>query len=256
MYIDEFNQLIAEIVESDEFLQMRQYKHHINGTVYDHSIQVAYLCYKHYINHNSKVNLNELLRGALLHDYFLYNRHDKTQHINRFLHVFKHPKCALKNAETVYPDLTKTEIDMIKKHMFPLTVLPPTTRGGWLICFYDKLAAIKECCGLPMIQDRGINHMYNNYMKHAKLRLKRKYRSNISKINYWLKIEKKFARKKRWKVEEFQMTFPHDIFSSFVKDDELRIEAIASQYGYHIADERLLSHQSVYWFVKNKTIET
>ena len=101
MYIDEFNQLIAEIVESDEFLQMRQYKHHINGTVYDHSIQVAYLCYKYYINHNSKVNLNELLRGALLHDYFLYNRHDKSQHINRFLHVFKHPKCALKNAETI-----------------------------------------------------------------------------------------------------------------------------------------------------------
>jgi hypothetical protein len=98
--------------------------------------------------------------------------------------------------------------------------------------------------------------MYNNHIKYAKLKLKRKYRSNISEINYWLRIEKKFARKQRRKVEKFQMTFPHDIFSSFAKDDEIRIEAIASQYGYHIADERLSSHQSVYWFVKNETIET
>ena len=127
---------------------MQQYKHHLNGNTYEHSIKVAYLCYWHYKRHKSKVDPKELIRGALLHDYFLYDRHDKSnpEHICGLIHGFTHSKRALENALKAYPDLTKTEQDMIKRHMFPLTPIPPKTKCGWLVCFYDKVAAIFDYC--------------------------------------------------------------------------------------------------------------
>lgn len=144
----EFHDLIHDIITSEEFCKMKGYKHHLHGSTYDHSISVAYLCYRHYKKGKSKVNIEELIRGALLHDYFLYDRHDKDGdcHINGLVHGFTHPKRALENARNHYPDLTRTEQDIIKRHMFPLTPIPPRTRCGWLVCFYDKVAAVCEYC--------------------------------------------------------------------------------------------------------------
>ncbi len=143
-----FYDLINEIINTSDFRKMQTYKHHLHGSTYEHSVRVAYLCYQHYCKHNSKVNLKELLRGALLHDYFLYDRHDKINgnHINGLIHCYTHPKRALENALTAYSNLTDVEQDTIKRHMFPLTPIPPRTRCGWLVCFYDKVAAVTEYC--------------------------------------------------------------------------------------------------------------
>ena len=71
----QFDELIQTITETDEFKNMQNHKHHFDSTVYDHTIKVAYLCYMHKIKHKkSKVNMNDLIRAALLHDYFLYDR--------------------------------------------------------------------------------------------------------------------------------------------------------------------------------------
>jgi uncharacterized protein len=142
-----FDALIEEIINTNEFNNMKMHKHHFDSTVYDHTIKVAYLCYLHHQKHvRSKVNLNDLLRAALLHDYFLYDRRNKNseEKINRLVHVFHHPKVALDNAQKDFDDLTKFEIDAIQRHMFPLTIIPPKTRCGWLICWYDKVAAIED----------------------------------------------------------------------------------------------------------------
>ncbi|MBQ9743865.1 MAG: HD domain-containing protein [Clostridia bacterium] len=138
----EFISYIREITSSKEFQRMKKHKHHINGTVYGHSVKVAYLCYRHHKRYGLKMDIKELIIGALLHDYYLYNLHGVGEK-HRF-HWFKHPKCALKNALKKYPDLTDMQRDMIKHHMFPLTPIPPKTKAGWLICFYDKVAAISD----------------------------------------------------------------------------------------------------------------
>ena len=141
----EFCTMIRDIVRSEDYRGMRQYRHHIKGSVYDHSLKAAYLCYRHHRRFRSKTELSQLLRGALLHDYYLYDWHDKsTSH--RF-HGFTHPRRALKNALRRYPDLTGTEQDMILRHMFPLTPVPPRTAAGWLLCFYDKVAAVSDYFG-------------------------------------------------------------------------------------------------------------
>ena len=141
----EFYHLIRDIVKTKEFRSMKQCKHHIKGSVYDHSVKVAYLCYRHYKKHGTKDRLAEFVRGALLHDFYLYDWHDMLP--GHRLHIFTHPKYALQNALRHYPDLTPHERDMIGRHMFPLTVLPPKTRAGWLICYYDKVAALGDYFG-------------------------------------------------------------------------------------------------------------
>lgn len=59
--------------------------------------------------------MEQLIRGALLHDYFLYDWHNQlTPH---HLHGFFHPGVALRNA-SMDVELTPIEHDIIKKHMF------------------------------------------------------------------------------------------------------------------------------------------
>jgi uncharacterized protein len=138
----EFISLVQDILHSEEFKKMKKYKHHVNGNLYEHSLKVAYLCFKHHRRFGLKIDIADFVRGALLHDYYLYDLHgDDVKH--RF-HWFKHPKKALERATEKYPTLTREQIDMIKHHMFPLTLIPPKTKAGWLVCFYDKVAAISD----------------------------------------------------------------------------------------------------------------
>lgn len=137
--------MIRDVIHSSEYCAMKNYKHHIKGSVFDHSVKVAFLCYKHHKRFGTKINLEEFVRGALLHDYYLYDWHDKSSP-HKF-HGFTHPRCALNNALEKYPDLTETEQDMILRHMFPLTPIPPHTKAGWLLCFYDKAAAVSDYFG-------------------------------------------------------------------------------------------------------------
>lgn len=138
----EFISLIRDIAHSEEFRKMRGYRHHIKGTLYKHSLKVAYLCYVHHKKFRLKSDITDFVRGAILHDYYLYDLHGDGE-VHK-LHWFKHPKRALQNAIRRYPMLTKTQQDMIKNHMFPLTLVPPSTKEGWIVCFYDKVAAITD----------------------------------------------------------------------------------------------------------------
>lgn len=141
----EFVFIVRDILHSEEFKGMKKYKHHVKGSLYDHSVKVAYLCFKHHKRFGLKTDINEFVRGAILHDYYLYDLHDES--VSHKFHWFNHPGKALQNAMEKYPDLTYSQKDMIKNHMFPLTLIPPTTKVGWLICLYDKIAAISDRFG-------------------------------------------------------------------------------------------------------------
>ena len=76
----------------------------------------------------------------MLHDFFLYDWHDKN---HPKLHGFKHPYIALENAKERY-DLSTKEEDIIKKHMFPLTLIPPRYKESYIICLADKICSLLE----------------------------------------------------------------------------------------------------------------
>lgn len=125
---------------------------HSDISVYQHCCHVAYvscvLCMKMGIH----VSWNEMIRGALLHDYFLYDWHDPSRPAVDFRHAFGHPTLAMRNALADYK-LTRKEMQIIQRHMFPLTPIPPTCREGWIIVLADKICTIlevlrKECVRL------------------------------------------------------------------------------------------------------------
>ena len=85
--------------------------------------------------------MRALVRGALLHDYFLYDWHEKDA--SHRWHGFHHPAAALKNASADF-GLSPRERDVIAKHMFPLTLRPPRFRESWIVCLADKWCALEE----------------------------------------------------------------------------------------------------------------
>lgn len=138
------NELIKMIreLETDGRLESEKYYfQHGNTTVYEHSIRVAQVSL--YIASKLRVRVNEkdLMRGALLHDYFLYDWHHKNK--EHCLHGFRHPYTALVNAKTDFI-LNAKEENIILRHMFPLTPIPPFYREAWIVCIADKYCALEE----------------------------------------------------------------------------------------------------------------
>lgn len=114
---------------------------HGNVTVFEHSVNVAETSIAFAAKLPITVNEESLIKGALLHDYFLYDWHDKEQ--SPGLHGFKHPYIALKNAKEDY-DLNDIEKNIILRHMFPLVPIPPRCKEAWIVCVADKYCALGE----------------------------------------------------------------------------------------------------------------
>ncbi len=129
-------------INAASFRQGRQFVQHGNTNVCKHSIMVAYRCCQIAENRGLSVSYKEMIRGALLHDYFLYDWHDR-EHEHKRPHGFYHPSAALKNATRDFV-LTDIEKDIIKKHMFPLTPIPPKYTESWLVCISDTVCSIGE----------------------------------------------------------------------------------------------------------------
>ncbi len=125
---------------------MNHYIQHGTTTTLVHCLHVSYYSYKKC--KKLKLNYREAARGGLLHDMFLYDWHDKEVRVKEWLtfyklHGFTHPETALQNAARDF-DLTQREKDIIKKHMWPLTIIPPSYKEAWIVTMADKYCSLLE----------------------------------------------------------------------------------------------------------------
>lgn len=129
------------ITSSKEMNEERNFTQHRGTSVYEHSIGVAYASY--FVASHTPIHFNEksLITGALLHDYFLYDWHDHDE--SHKWHGFCHPRIAKEKAEQDY-NINELEANIIARHMFPLTPIPPKYKEGVLVCIMDKLCAVCE----------------------------------------------------------------------------------------------------------------
>lgn len=133
-----------DVLKSENFLKSAEFMQHGTISVKEHSVRVAGASLRaaeFFEKFNIKCDEQALVRGALLHDYFLYDWHEKDLWHN--WHGFRHAKTALKNAETEY-DLTPIEKDIIEKHMFPLNFKPPVCREAWIVNIADTYCSFQE----------------------------------------------------------------------------------------------------------------
>lgn len=137
-YDDEFLGYVSDILNSEEFVKRKEYLHHPNKSVYQHSLEVAYASYKFAKKHN--LNARDISIGALLHDFY-YKPWQENKEKKKFtkMHGFVHAKEALENAKKNFPELINKRVeDIIVKHMFPLNIKPPKYKESWIVSLMDK----------------------------------------------------------------------------------------------------------------------
>lgn len=137
--IDLFLDCISDLIESEVVQKMCNFTQHGDTTTFDHCLMVSFKSFQFCRKFN--LDYRAAARGGLLHDLFLYDWHDKDLGVN--LHGFYHPGIALRNAEKAFV-LDDKEKEIIKKHMWPLTVVPPKCREAYVICYFDKTCTLKE----------------------------------------------------------------------------------------------------------------
>ena len=142
-----------DILQSRNFRRTKEYLQHGNMTVNSHVMNVARYSIALSDMLHICCNRRELIRGALLHDYFLYDWHMPDVKNPHRLHGFYHPGTALRNASREYK-LTDREKDIIQKHMWPLTIVPPMYREAWIVTMADKWCSLMET--LHMHRGHGV----------------------------------------------------------------------------------------------------
>ncbi len=136
-----FCRCLQPLFNNMPILEMDKYMHHGSTSCLRHCLAVAYFSYVLSLRLKIKCNHAALIRGALLHDFFLYDWHKPDK--SRRWHGFSHPKTALNNAQR-HIMLNDTERDVIIKHMWPLTLRLPACREAFIVCLVDKICTIAE----------------------------------------------------------------------------------------------------------------
>src|SRR5574344_1549670 len=143
MLIDEeFDAYASPLLSQAEYQTMKNYRAHGQVSVYDHSLFVAERSYLYGKKHHLDLDYKSLVRGALLHDYYLYDWHKS--HKGHRLHGFRHPAWSLHNAALRY-HLNKIECNIIRSHMWPLTFFHfPHSKEAWIVSKMDHKEAWYE----------------------------------------------------------------------------------------------------------------
>lgn len=136
-----FRQLVSKLLTEKDVRSMGAYIQHADVSTLEHCISVAFVGLWLSEKLHWRVDRPSLVRGAMLHDFFLYDWHEKSD--RKGLHGFTHPRAALKNAEARF-QLNDRERDIIVKHMWPLTLIPPKCREAFLVGAADKYCSLVE----------------------------------------------------------------------------------------------------------------
>ena len=137
----EYLDCVNDILTHRKFLQMDSYIQHGSTTTMEHCISVSYLSYK--ICKKLKFDYKSAARGALIHDLYLYDWHTYHEKYGKSFHGLTHPRVALKNARRFFK-LNPIEEDIILKHMWPITIIPPKYKEGFVVMYADKQCGFWE----------------------------------------------------------------------------------------------------------------
>lgn len=154
----EYLECVRDILENPVFQSMDRFIQHGDTTCKDHCIKVSYMSYQ--ISKRRGWDYRQTARAALLHDLFPYDWHTHARETGEHFHGFTHPRVAMNNAAN-YFQVTDMEKDMILRHMWPLTPIPPKSKEGFAIIYADKH------CGLAEVVSRMLKWLaYRLYPKY------------------------------------------------------------------------------------------
>ena len=141
---NEILRLGGDIVRSDRFQKAWTIDHHIRYNVAVHSLEAA--CYALRIarwlkRRGIKVNEEDVVRAALLHDIGMTE--DRVSKSPSYMKAYTHPRAGYRIAKDEF-SANKVQLEAIRRHMWPICVLPPLHLTGWIVLTADKASASRE----------------------------------------------------------------------------------------------------------------
>ncbi|MGN0528355.1 MAG: HD domain-containing protein [Eubacterium sp.] len=140
--INRFICINGDLLKNEYVKSMKKYNHHGKISTHFHSVYVAYTVMK--ICDSLNIDSDDIVRAALLHDFYLYDWHTD-KHSEK--HAWYHPKASVRNIEEYLFPLSDMQRDMILCHMWPLHPAPPKYTGGWILTLADKHCANEDVLG-------------------------------------------------------------------------------------------------------------
>ena len=137
----ELEDIYQSFLHDEKIANMKNISMHRGSNCYIHSFKVAKLAIKRALRHK-ECNLEIVLLGSILHDYYLYDwriERDKMKH-----HLSSHPHTAAENAARdfgIHEPIKK----VIESHMWPINIknFPDSTEAR-VISLADKTICLKE----------------------------------------------------------------------------------------------------------------
>jgi uncharacterized protein len=135
-----FIECISDLLLTPEVQSLKEFEQHLEINRLQHIISVSYLSFR--VCRRFGLDWRTAARGAVLHDLFYYDwRENDWSHRP---HGYLHPGFALKNARELCGSLDKKTENIIIRHMWPLTPVPPRYREAFVVTMADKYCATKE----------------------------------------------------------------------------------------------------------------
>lgn len=176
---DDWFLIVEDILLNDEFQKRKLFMHHHDMSVWDHSILVSFNSYLvgQYFNADARV----CAIAGLLHDFYSqawlstpalemlengkYTVLMKKKKSLFKMHGFVHAADAARNYVKFFPELENKKItDAIKRHMFPLNIIPPRYKEGFIITVIDKWNSVHELPSIKvvpvMVKDKAVEFFY------------------------------------------------------------------------------------------------
>ena len=163
--IEEQNRLetiYQAFLNDEKILRMKDISMHRGSNCYLHSFKVAKKAIKKSLNRKD-VNLEVVLLGAILHDYYLYDwRKDKSK-LKK--HGKNHPDVAINNAVKDF-DISEEVKKVIKSHMWPINIKDyPKSKEAKIVSVSDKAVTIGESLTSKKYKQKRLDK-YLSYISH------------------------------------------------------------------------------------------
>ena len=178
-YFDEWFLIVEDILLSKEFQKRKYFIHHHELSVWDHSILVSFKSFivGKYFNADCRI----CALAGLLHDFYpqAWQYSEKLEKIDNGnyllewnvkkplfkMHGFVHASEAALNYVKFFPELENKRItNAIKRHMFPLNIIPPRYKEGVIVNCVDKLNSVHELPSISvvprMVKNKALNVIF------------------------------------------------------------------------------------------------
>ena len=164
--LEEQKQRLESLYQSflidEKILRMKDISMHRGSNCYEHSFKVAKKAIKKSLNRKN-INLEVVLLGAILHDYYLYDWRNDRSKLKR--HGKNHPGIAIENAVNDF-NISEEVKKVIKTHMWPINIKDyPNTKEAKIVSISDKAVTIGESFTSKKYKQKK-REKYLSYISH------------------------------------------------------------------------------------------